>query len=401
MKLSVRTTKTASGKTAVQVINYFKRRVNIIKHIGSASDADTLDTLKKQAQIWIDDTINEQGLFKQTDHFSRHYQYLGFLYLYAYEFIEKIYRKFNFHKHQRELFKDLVIARVLEPRSKRDSLEFLKTFVQREHSENVLYKAITKYQEGTKDSIENEVVTIAKNEFGFNFSFVLYDVTTLYFESFKEYNFQKPGFSKEHKHNQPQVVVGLVVTKEGFPISYQIFKGNTFEGTTFIPVLEDFKTRHNIDSLTVVADSAMLSKQNLGTLEAKGINYIISARLASLKASLIDKIFDEIKTEDGHHIRIDNLVVDFSSKRYRKDKSDLDKQIEKAKQKLKSTTTKLSANIKYLKNDKTKYYLNQELIDKNTKLLGLKGYVTNLTELTNEEIVEYYHNQLPPPEAVV
>ncbi len=391
MDFKIRTTITKSGKTAVQVVNYVKRKVNVLKHIGSATKAEEVEGLKKHAESWILMQMNSNGLFKpEKDSYFSNYQYLGFTYTYAYEFLETIYHKFNFQNYVAGLFKDLVIARILEPKSKRDSLEFLQTFLNIKHSENVLYKMITKYDSARKDNLEKEIVKIAKNDFSFDFSFVLYDVTTLYFESFKNDDFKRPGFSKDHKHNQPQIVIGLIVTKDGFPISYEVFQGNTFEGNTFLPCILDFKKKHNVDQITVVADSAMISKQNVDTLLASGLNYIIASRLANLKESLINRIDATIKRRDGDSIRIDNLVVDYSSKRYRKDKAELDKQIEKANLNLNARTEKIS-NIKYLKNDKVTRFLNQELIEKNTKLLGLKGYVTNL-ENENKEIIDYYHN---------
>lgn len=373
------------------MVNYAKRKVNILKHVGSATSEKEAEDLKMQAKNWISAQMNKNGLFKiGKDSYFSHYRYLGFTYAYAYEFLEKIYHKFNFQNHVTGLFKDLVVARILEPKSKRDSLEFLQTFLGITHSENILYKMIAKYDSATKDNLEKEIVKIAKNDFGFDFSFVLYDVATLYFESFKSDEFKRPGFSKDHKHNQPQIVIGLIVTKDGFPISYEVFRGNTFEGNTFLPCILDFKKKHNVGQITVVADSAMISKQNLDKLLESGLNYIVASRLANLKESLIKRIDDEIKRTDGSSVRIDNLVVDYSDKRYKKDKAELDKQIEKAKLNLNARTEKIS-NIKYLKNDKVVRFLNQELIDKNTKLLGLKGYVTNLKN-ENKEIVDYYHN---------
>jgi len=387
MNFKIRKTKTATNKTAIQVVCYIRRKMEVLKHIGSSDNFFEIKKLEEQAINWIGLEINKTGLFKDNkDSYFKNYQYLGFRYSYAYEFLEKIYNKFNFKLTI--LFKDLIIARILNPGSKKSSLEFLNTFLDIQHSKNVMYKSITKYDDKIKDNTEKEILSIAQKEFCFDFSFVLYDVTTLYFESFKSNEFKRPGFSKDHKHNQPQVVIGLVTTKEGFPISYQIFKGNTFEGNTFLPCILDFKNKHKIGSLTVVADSAMLSKQNLDRLKESGLNYIISSRLANLKESLINKIDREITRSDGKSIRIDNLIVGYSNKRYTKDKAELFKQIEKAKSKLNTNTEKIT-NIKYLKNDKIKQYLNQELIDKNTKLLGLKGYVTNL-KTNNRDIIDYY-----------
>jgi transposase len=366
--------------------------VLVVKHIGSSDSLEEIEKLKDQAKNWVNIELSKHGLFKDTqDSYFNNYKYLGFTYAYAYEFLEKIYNKFNLQNHLNNLFKDLIIARILEPRSKRNSLDFLSNFLDKVHSENVLYKEIVKYDQKIKDVTEKEVVDIAKKEFGFDFSFVLYDVTTLYFESFKEREFQRPGFSKDHKHNQPQIVIGLIVTKEGFPLSYEVFKGNTFEGNTFLPCILDFKKKHSVGQITVVADSAMLSKQNMEKLGESGLHYIISSRLANLKESLIVQIDKDVQRVHGNNIRIDNLIVDYSSKRYTKDKSELEKQINRAKIKMNSETEKIT-NIKYLKNDRTTRYLNQELIDKHTKLLGLKGYVTNLTKESNEEIITYYHN---------
>jgi transposase len=234
------------------------------------------------------------------------------------------------------------------------------------------------------------MVRIARSDFGFDFSFVLYDVTTLYFESFESDSFRETGFSKDHKHNQPQVVIGLIVTKDGFPIGYEVFKGDTFEGNTFIPIITAFKTRNKIESLTVVADSAMLSQKNIEAMQKEGLHYILSSRLANLKQSLLDQIDTALPRTNSAHIRIENLIVDFSSKRYRKDKREMDKQIEKAKKKITDSTKKVT-NVKYVSNEKTKCFVNQALIDKHTKLLGLKGYVTDLT-LPDTEIIAFYHN---------
>ena len=329
MEFKIRSVKTVSGKIAVQVFTLVHRKRNIIKHFGSAENKEEIGNLIEKAKLWIQEETNDRGLFREENHFNRYYEYLGFTYSYGYEFLEKIYLKFNFNNHLDRLFKDLIIARILEPRSKRDTLKFLDIFIDIQHSENVLYKAISKYEADIKDKVEKEIVKIARKEFGFDFSFVLYDVTTLYFESFKNDEFKRPGFSKDNKHNQPQIVIGLIVTKEGSPISYEIFKGNTFEGNTFLPSILDFKKRHAVSSLTVVADSAMLSKQNLEALVASGLNYIISSRLASLKDSLVEQIDSNLKRIDHSNIRIDNLIVDYSDKRYRKDKREFDKQVEK------------------------------------------------------------------------
>jgi transposase len=241
-----------------------------------------------------------------------------------------------------------------------------------------------------KEKIQKEAIQIAQKDFQFDFSFVLYDVTTLYFESFKSDEFKRTGFSKDNKSNQPQIVIGLIVTREGFPVHYELFNGNTFEGNTFLPIVLDFKKKYEIQNMTVVADSAMTSKLNVNNLKENGINYIIGARLLNQKKEILNQIENSILKIHGDSIRIDNLVIEYSQTRFLKDKREMEKQIEKAKTYENTKSTKIR-KMKFLKNDQTKYFLDQELIDKNYKLLGMKSYVTNLN-LSNTEIINYYHN---------
>jgi transposase len=374
------------------VINYVKRKVNVLKHLGSGDNKEEIEILKEQATNWIKQELNRTGLFQDNeDSFFKNYQYEDFTYRFAYEFLEKIYLKFNFNKHLDWQVKDLIISKILEPGSTRHCIDFLEEFLDIKHSQTRIYNWFKIFDEKLKDNLEKEIIEIAKNEFDFDFSFVLYDVTTLYFESFKNDEFKRPGFSKDNKHNQPQIVIGLVVTKEGFPVHYEVFKGNTFEGNTFLPIILDFKNKHDIKSLTVVADSAMLSKQNIELLKLNNLNYIISARLFSLTNVVLENIYKNTPKNDRETIRIDDLILEFSSTRFKKDKREMEKQIEKAKQYENTKTSKIS-KLKFLKNDKVNYFLNEELIDRNSKLLGIKGYFTNLKNSTNREIVDYYHN---------
>lgn len=394
MDFKIRTTKTNSGSTAVQIVNYVKRKTNVLKHIGSANNPTELAILKNKARDWILNEQNRNSLFRvnfnEEDTFNKTYKYHNVKLTFAHEFLGKIYDKFNFHEHTNKLIKNLTIAQILEPGSKRGNALFLEEKMGIKLHLTNIYEWIIKDNHDLKDSLEKEAIEIAKKEFNFDFSFVLYDVTTLYFESFKNDEFKRPGFSKDHKHNQPQIVIGLMVTKEGFPVHYEVFKGNTFEGNTFIPIILDFKNKHEIDSLTVVADSAMFSKINLSSLKDNKINYIVGARLLNQKKEILDQIETSIEKVHESSIRIDDLIVEYSSLRYAKDKREMEKQIERAKQYENIKTSKIT-KLKFLKNNKTKYFVDQDLIGKNTKLLGLKGYVTNL-KLPNSEIINYYHN---------
>jgi transposase len=224
---------------------------------------------------------------------------------------------------------------------------------------------------------------------------LFYDVTTLYFETFTEDELRKNGFSKDNKSQQPQILVALMVTKEGFPISYEVFAGNTFEGHTIIPVVKSFILKNKVKEFTVVADAAMISTENIKALKSSEINYIVGARLGNLSNELVTTIDKSISREDGKSIRVktDNgyLICSYSSVRFRKDKYEMEKQIQKAKSIIDNPSK--NKKLKFTKSDGQKIELNQKLIDKTQKLLGIKGYYTNLEEsiVENKIIIEQYH----------
>ena len=179
-----------------------------------------------------------------------------------------------------------------------------------------------------KIDAEKVAVNYARKNLSFDFSLVFFDVTTLYFETFKEDkdNFRKPGFSKDGKHQQPQVLVGLVVTKEGFPISIESFEGNTFEGHTMLPVILNLKKKYNIENLTIVADVGMLSFNNMEVLQKHNFSYVVGARIGGIKENIIKNVSEEINKQENYIVeaktKYGRLLVDYSKKRASKDKSD-------------------------------------------------------------------------------
>ena len=141
-----------------------------------------------------------------------------------------------------------------------------------------------------KSDVEAIAVQFARDNYGFNYDLLFYDVTTLYFESFEEDSLRRNGFSKDNKSQQPQILVALMVTSDGFPIAYDVFAGNTFEGHTILPVVKAFIKKYTVKHFTVVADAAMISEPNVQQLLENGINYIVGARLGNLPNKLIKEI---------------------------------------------------------------------------------------------------------------
>src|SRR5690606_13245716 len=157
------------------------------------------------------------------------------------------------------------------------SLALLEEYFGIHHARSTFYSRLEEML-GRKGEVEQLAVSYARNSLKDGLSLVLYDVTTLYFESFSADELRVQGFSKDSKHQQPEVVVGLLVTRDGFPLGYEGFPGNTFEGKTMLPVLDQFMAKHNVTTSTIVADAAMLSSTLLEQIVARKMTYIVAAR---------------------------------------------------------------------------------------------------------------------------
>lgn len=399
----VRKVKTGSGSVAVQVVNRYNHVTKIVKHVGSAKNIIELDRLLILARNFAFKMSSNETLFPEMYEEEKgqlvSMSHLGVLpnykHMFAYEFLSYFYKLSGFENLELTILKHLVFARIIKPSSKIESLRFLKSNFGIRYGHSSLYAELLKIYEG-KDEIEKVAVNYAKKNLSFDFSLVFFDVTTLYFETFKEDkdNFRKAGFSKDGKHQQPQVLVGLVVTKEGFPISIESFKGNTFEGHTMLPVILNLKKKYHIENLTIVADAGMLSFNNMEVLQKHGLQYVVGARMGGIKENIIKNVSEEINKQENYIVEAETkygrLLVDYSKKRASKDKSDREKQIRKAEYQILNGNPILK-RIRFLKEEiKTKYELNQQLIDKDIVLDGLKGYYTNTEEKDARLLINRY-----------
>ena len=225
-------------------------------------------------------------------------------------------------------------------------------------------------------------------------SVLFFDVTTLYYESFDEDDLRKFGFSKDNKANQPQLVVTLTVTADGFPLHLRVFPGNKFEGHLMLPCIKEIVKKHKLSDFVVVADSAMVSSTNMDELEKENLSYIVGARLGNLPTKIWEQIITTPKI-DGVTKRFDLgnkrvLVISYSQKRANKDRSDREKQLKKAQFALNNPSV-VSKRFKFLRKVKNHdLELNTENVAKSQLLEGLKGYLTNAVSLTDEEIITKY-----------
>lgn len=406
--LKTRTTTTASGATAVQVVRYEHGRCNVIKHFGSAHNPEQLKQLNALAAEYIQHNSRQPELFSPEEIesiqaaplFSR-FKLIKVQQTYAREVLLKCLDLCGLDSIS-TIHKDLAIMRIIEPASKLRTLELLERYFGVVYAQRTMYRSLPKLLNETA-TIESAALQSAQKHLNETFAMVLYDVTTLYFESFKEYDLQRPGFSKDNKHQQPQIVIGLITTRSGFPLMHQIFTGNTFEGHTMLEVLNRFKALCPDSKPVIVADAAMLSKANMKLLNEQGYQYIVGARLANASHKLIDQIHRELAQVDGATRRYKktfgderiNTVCQFSEKRYKKDHREMMKQIERANNLLeKNEPGKRAKFIKKSAQKSKSFEFNETLKNKTEKLLGIKGYVTNIpiAELDNQSVINYYHD---------
>lgn len=395
--MKIRIVKTASKAKAVQVVRYQNNKRVVMHHVGSAHSQEALDELIVIAEQWIEDYSGQLSIFpgespKNLLHLD-HCSFLGVQYNFFHIQINALLTRLGLGDLP-VLLKDLVSIRIFEPASKLRSLELMERYFGIHHSRKTYYKLAPDWI-GLKDEVERKVVDFAKACYSFNYDLLFYDVTTLYFETFQEDELRKNGFSKDNKSQQPQILVALMVSKEGFPIAYEIFSGNTFEGHTIIPVVKSFIKKNQVKEFTVVADAAMISTENIKELGQQSINYIVGARLGNVSAELLEAIDKSGCREEGRTIRLKtengDLICSYSSVRYRKDLYEMNKQIEKAKRVIEKPSR--NKKLKFLQTNNKKVELDEKLIDKTKKLLGIKGYYTNLEESVagNNTIIERYH----------
>ena len=228
---------------------------------------------------------------------------------------------------------------------------------------------------------------------------VFYDVTTLYFQIDNEDEIRKRGFSKEGKHQNPQIVLGLLVSLDGYPLAFDIFEGNKFEGYTMLPIIDVFKRKYKLDKLIIVADSGLLSAQNITELQQKGYEFILGARIKNEKQVIKDKILSlNLINGQSQIIQKNNqlkLIISYSDKRAKKDKYNRERGLERLEKQLRTgKLTKSNINNrgynKYIKmSGEIKITIDKIRFEADGKWDGLKGYITN-TNLSKDEIIENY-----------
>jgi transposase len=172
-----------------------------------------------------------------------------------------------------EIFKNLVFSRLIYPSSKLKTSDYINRYKNIDLPVQQIYRYLDKLHTSQKELIQQISYEHTRRILNNEISVVFYDVTTIYFEIDDEDDLRKTGFSKEGKHQNPQIVLGLLVSRNGYPLAYEIFEGNKFEGHTMLPILDAFKQKYSLERLIIIADSGLLSRSNIEELQSKNYEF--------------------------------------------------------------------------------------------------------------------------------
>lgn len=399
----IRKLKSPNGKIYVQVVDKSNGRYKVLKSFGSFITESEHHQLIVQAQQWINKHTGSLELdFSNTEiYIDQFLSSITSMKRVGYDLLlGKIFDQIGFNMIKEEFFRELVLARVAFPKSKLKTTEFLYRYKQIDWDEDQLYRYLDKLHQRQKELIQQISYAHTNGLFSNNIGVVFYDVTTLYFEIDHDDELRKTGFSKEGKHQNPQIVLGLLVSKNGYPLAYEIFEGNKFEGHTMLPVVETFKRKYNLGQLVIIADSGLLSSANIDELMAKQYEFILGARIKSESKSIKDKILSlNLKHGESTIIKRGDLklVISYSDERARKDAYNREKGLRRLEKQIKrGRLTKASINNrgynKFLVLDgEISICLDEDKIAQDSKWDGLKGYVSN-ADLTKDQIIDNYQH---------
>ena len=399
----LRKLKNRSGSISIQVISKTRGKYKVLKSIGSGSSEQEIEKLwliglqeierlQAQTKLFVSktDTVVEQ-VFEALDNAS--IRTVGPELIFG-----KIYDHIGFNDVREELFRHLVISRLAFPLSKLKTVDYLYRFQGVSLDIDAVYRFLDKLNNTHKQKVEQIAFAHTKKTLGNDISVVFYDMTTIYFEASDEDDLRKTGFSKDGKHQHPQIFLGLLVGVGGYAIGYDIFEGNIYEGHTLIPFLEKISKEFNLEKPIVVADSGLLSKDNIKALEEERYQYIIGARIKNEPENIKRKI-TERQLAEGEFIKIkkdsNRLIVTYSTKRAAKDEHNRKRGLKRLEKQIKAgKLTKSNINNKgynkYLKmqGDVT-IKIDYEKFDADKTWDGLKGYITN-AKLSTKEVIDNY-----------
>jgi Transposase DDE domain len=400
--------KTASGATAVQVVWSSRRGSREIEHLGSAHDKAELEALKAAARQRVAAGQLELGLGAGGPGPGGPLPITSSRMGHLVDALERGYRMLGFEAAAGgdEVFRQLVLARIIEPVSKLDSIRVLEEAGAAAPSYRTIERRLPAYAE---EAWRQRLSAACAAHAGLGpASLVLYDVSTLYFETDRGDGFREPGFSKERRL-EPQITIGLLTGQDGFPLMVSAFEGNRAETKTLLPVIEAFMAAHQLPDVTVVADAGMISDANMKAIEAAGLSFILGMKVPDVPYVVGEWRGQHPGEEvpDGHVFaqpwpagpkdkRRDQVIYyTYKADRARRTLRGIDEQVAKAAKAV-AGLAPVKRN-RFIALDGAVKSVNRELEAKARTLAGIKGYKTNLTTcpdgtpVTADFVIGSYH----------
>ncbi|WP_293059083.1 IS1634 family transposase [Mycobacterium sp.] len=401
----VRTVKTASGAVAVQVVWSSRRGARQIEHIGSAHDAAEVAVLKAAAAQRLTAGQQVLDLGVQAPAGTEPLPITSSQAAHLWDALCTAYRVLGFESATKgdNVFRDLTLARIIEPASKLDTARVLNEIGIPAASYATLKRRLPTY---AKPSWRQALAKACAAHAGLGpTSLVLFDVSTLYFETDSGDGFRETGFSKERRL-EPQIVLGLLTDASGFPLTVEAFEGNKVETATMLPVINAFKTAHGLTDVTIVADAGMISEANQIALHAAGLRFILGTRIPHLPGVVSEwqaqhpgeTVPDQLvltqpwpasSTEKTRGVPDRMIYYQYRVDRARRTLHGIDEQIAKAERAV-AGKAPVKRN-RYIQLTDAATTVNRELEAKNRALAGWKGYTTNLTDQTPDFVISAYH----------
>ena len=395
-----------SGSFSIQIIDKSSGSYRVVMTVGSSKDPIKLERLWRKAHFLIPELSGQftLDLLTEEDHMVHNFlseSHLKVRVTGPEQILGKIFDSIGFNQIDDELFRHLVITRLVYPGSKLKTIDYLARYKGIILQVDQLYRFLDKLSHMHKPELERLSFEYTKKVLRGNLGVVFYDMTTLYFEASDEDEFRKPGFSKDGKHQHPQIYLGLLVGKNGYPIGYELFDGGIYEGHTFIPVINRFEEKFGLQKPIIIADAGLLSGENIKALEMSGYKYILGARIKNESEAIKEQILS-LGLSDGQHSVINKgkgqrLIISYKDSRARKDLHNRSRGLKRLEEKVKKKKlTKAHINNrgynKYLKlKGKISIEIDYEKFQTDAQWDGLKGYVTN-SSLASKTIIENYNN---------
>ena len=405
----VRKKANTSGSISVQVIDK-ANGYRVVKTIGAARDPEEVQRLVTMGKAFIVGQRKQHLLFPQSQHDDavtlnvvKTLQNASIRTLGPELIFGRLFDEIGFNIIPEELFRAIVITRLVYPTSKLKTTDYLYRYQGKTVSPDRIYMFLDRLDERYVQQIK-KIVSGHSHKILKNISVVFYDMTSLYFEASDEDDLRKIGYSKDGKFQNPQIMLGLLVGENGYPIGYDIFEGNTFEGKTLLPVLNRIQKEHEFGRPVVVADAAMFSEENLELLETQKYPFIVAARMGNESQQVQEDILRRCcGMTNGQTAEIDRgngrrLIVSYSDKRAKKDAHNRQRGLQRlAKQIGSGHVTKKQLNNrgynKFLKLTgplgKVNIDIDQNKVDQSARWDGLKGYLTN-TDLPADTVIANY-----------